>query len=82
MIPARAVPAIVVAALVLWPGAGMAYFGPGAGITMLGAIWGVLLAIGFALFALLAWPVRALLRRRRRPVVTASIDADKLDAGT
>ena len=50
-----------------WPAAALAYFGPGAGVTMLGAIWGVLLAIGFALFALLAWPVRALLRRRRKP---------------
>lgn len=64
----------------LWPDPAAAYFGPGAGVTMLGAIWGVLLAIGFALFALLAWPVKALLRRRRRPAADAAAVADKRDA--
>ncbi len=70
-----------VVAAVLWPGAGMAYFGPGAGVTMLSAIWGVLLAIGFAVFALLAWPVRALLRRRRTPAPPVTTGTAKPDAG-
>jgi hypothetical protein len=82
----RAVCSILTAILLgaaLWPAEAMAYFGPGAGITMLGAIWGVLLAIAFALFALLAWPVRAMLRRRRKPAADASPAgiAGKTDAG-
>ena len=67
-------------AAVFWPGAGMAYFGPGAGVTMLSAISGVLLAIGFAVFALLAWPVRALLRRRRTPAPPVTTGTPKPDA--
>ncbi|MFO1067106.1 MAG: hypothetical protein U1E14_01105 [Geminicoccaceae bacterium] len=49
-----------------WPEAAHAYFGPGAGITMLGALWGVILAVAFAIFAFLAWPIRALLRKRKK----------------
>ncbi len=43
----------------------MAYIGPGAGITMLGALWGVIVAVVLALGAVLFWPIRALLRRRK-----------------
>lgn len=52
----------------------MAYIGPGAGITMLGALWGVVVAVVLALGAILFWPIRALLRRRKTeptPTVTA-----------
>lgn len=42
-----------------------AYIGPGAGITMLGALWGVIAAVLLALGAVLFWPIRALLRRRK-----------------
>lgn len=42
-----------------------AYIGPGAGITMLGALWGVIAAIVLAIGAVLFWPIRALLRRRK-----------------
>ena len=45
----------------------LAYIGPGAGITMLGALWGVVVAVALALGAVLFWPVRALLRRRKPP---------------
>ena len=41
-----------------------AYVGPGAGLTMLGALWGVILALVFIIGGLLIWPVRAYLRRR------------------
>jgi uncharacterized membrane protein len=57
------------------PSAAWAYFGPGAGVTMLGALWGVLLAVAFALFAFLAWPVRAMLRRRNKAAEAASAAA-------
>lgn len=44
-------------------GPAMAYIGPGAGITMLGALWGVVVAVLLAIGAVLFWPIRALLRR-------------------
>jgi membrane protein implicated in regulation of membrane protease activity len=43
-----------------------AYVGPGAGITLLSALWAVLLAVVLALGGLLIWPVRALRRRLRQ----------------
>lgn len=83
MRPVLSLVAAIMVGAALWPADAMAYFGPGAGVTMLGAIWGVLLAIGFALFALLAWPIRAMLRRRRKPAVDAATAGipGKTDAG-
>jgi hypothetical protein len=49
-----------------------AYIGPGAGITMLGALWGVIVAVALALGAVLFWPIRVLLRKRRKPTATAA----------
>ena len=49
-----------------------AYIGPGAGITMLGALWGVIVAVALALGAVLFWPMRVLLRRLRRPSAPAA----------
>jgi hypothetical protein len=63
---------LVFAGVLLLPDGAHAYFGPGAGVTMLGAVWGVALAILFALFAVLAWPIRSLLRRRKRNAEAAS----------
>jgi hypothetical protein len=50
----------------------LAYIGPGAGITMLGALWGVIVAIALALGAVLFWPIRMMLRRRKKPALTTS----------
>lgn len=43
--------------------AALAYVGPGAGLSLLGALWGLLLAIGAALGFVIFWPIR---RARRR----------------
>lgn len=40
-----------------------AYVGPGAGITMLGALWAVILAVILAIGGILLWPLRAMLRK-------------------
>ncbi len=49
-----------------------AYIGPGAGITMLGALWGVIVAVALALGAVLFWPIRIMLRKRRKPAAPAA----------
>jgi membrane protein implicated in regulation of membrane protease activity len=45
--------------------AAFAYIGPGAGISLVSGILGVLGAIFLGLFAILAWPVRRMLKRRK-----------------
>jgi len=42
-----------------------AYIGPGAGLSVLGSLWAVLVGIVLALFAILSWPIRILWRRLR-----------------
>jgi hypothetical protein len=48
-----------------------AYIGPGAGLSVLGSLWAVLVGIVVALFAILSWPLRVLWRRMRRPRAAA-----------
>lgn len=50
---------------VLAPTAALAYVGPGAGLSLLGALWALVAAIATALLFIVAWPIRRALRRRR-----------------
>lgn len=43
-----------------------AYVGPGAGLTLLGALWGLILAIVMSVGFIILWPFRRLMRRRKR----------------
>lgn len=52
-------------AMMLAPLAAQAYVGPGAGLSLLGALWGVIAAIGAALLFVVLWPLRRMMRRRR-----------------
>lgn len=63
MNPRIASPLAIACALVAAPAA--AYIGPGAGLSLVGALWAVIVAVGAALFFILAWPLRRMLRRRR-----------------
>jgi membrane protein implicated in regulation of membrane protease activity len=44
-----------------------AYVGPGAGLSLLGALWGVAAAVVVALAFVVIWPVRRLIKRRAGP---------------
>jgi membrane protein implicated in regulation of membrane protease activity len=55
----------VAAVALLAAGPALAYVGPGAGLSVLGALWGLLIAIAAAVAFVVAWPVRRWLKRRR-----------------
>ncbi|MEX0839680.1 MAG: hypothetical protein WD034_09110 [Parvibaculum sp.] len=46
-------------------GPAAAYVGPGAGLSVIGALVGVLLAVGAAAVFVVGWPIRRMMRRRK-----------------
>jgi hypothetical protein len=48
-----------------------AYIGPGAGISVLGSLLGILATILVAIGAILFWPVRKLMKRRKAAAAAA-----------
>lgn len=58
------VAALAAAGLAFGAGPALAYIGPGAGLSLLGALWGVVAAVAAALLFLLVWPLRRLMRQR------------------
>ena len=49
----------------LFAGTAAAYVGPGAGITVLGALWGLIIGVVMAIGVILFWPIRMMLRKRK-----------------
>ncbi|WP_342596227.1 hypothetical protein AAGT95_08705 [Salinicola lusitanus] len=49
-----------------------AYVGPGAGLSLLTALWGIIAAVGMALFFVIMWPIRRMRRRRKAEAAAAS----------
>lgn len=43
-----------------------AYVGPGAGLSLLGALWGLLLSVGAALWFVIMWPLRRMRKRAQQ----------------
>ena len=60
--------AVVCLALVLLAQPAFAYIGPGAGISLLGSLFGLVAAIFVGLGVVLFWPIRRLMRRNRQSV--------------
>jgi hypothetical protein len=56
---------ILSAALLAATTPALAYVGPGAGLSLIGAFWALILAVATALFFLVAWPLRRMLRQSR-----------------
>jgi membrane protein implicated in regulation of membrane protease activity len=54
-----------------------AYIGPGAGLSMLGAFWGLVVAVLAALSFLLLWPIRKAFKKNAS---TAEADANEKPA--
>ena len=65
--------------LVLLPATAQAYVGPGAGLSLLGALWALLLALLAVVFFVFAWPIRRVLRRRREARADAENTAQEAD---
>ena len=42
-----------------------AYVGPGAGLSLLGALWALIIAVAAAIAFIFAWPIRRMRRRKR-----------------
>ncbi|WP_199270095.1 hypothetical protein [Stutzerimonas stutzeri] len=59
---------LIVAAL---PLLAHAYVGPGAGLGLLAALWGLVAAVGVAIFYVVMWPIRRMRRRRKAEQVAA-----------
>ncbi len=57
--------ALIVAATLL-PDLAIAYVGPGAAVSALGALWGLIVGIVVALAVILFWPIRILIRKMKQ----------------
>jgi hypothetical protein len=65
----------------LTPGLALAYVGPGAGISMLGALWGLIAGVVMALGVILFWPIRMMIRKiKANKAKAGDASADKADA--
>lgn len=56
---------LLLLALGTLPFAAHAYVGPGAGLGLLAALWGLVAAVGVAVFYVVMWPIRRMRRRRK-----------------
>lgn len=47
----------------------LGYIGPGAGIGLIGAFFGLLMSVGMALLMVILWPLRSALKKARTSTV-------------
>ncbi|TWH00585.1 hypothetical protein L598_001000000230 [Mesorhizobium sp. J18] len=65
------------AVAILAPTAAFAYVGPGAGLSLLGALWALVAAIATAVLFIVAWPIRKAMRRRQNSRVSQQQGQDE-----
>ena len=66
----------VAISLICFAGSASAYVGPGAGITVIGALWGLIAGVAVAIGVILFWPIRMMLRKRKANKEALVEDAD------
>jgi hypothetical protein len=59
----------------LFAGTAAAYVGPGAGISVLGALWGLIIGVVMAVGVILFWPIRMMIRKVKANKAGASDSA-------
>ena len=64
---------IAILLLAFLAGPAQAYVGPGAGISVLGSLLGILATILVAIGAIVFWPVRKLLKRRKAATAASQV---------
>jgi uncharacterized membrane protein len=68
---------ILAAIGLLFSGSAMAYVGPGAGISVLGALWGLIVGVVMALGVILFWPIRMMIRKNKAKKAAAAAEAQQ-----
>lgn len=71
----RVVSLIGLAACLFFSAPVLAYVGPGAGLSLLSALWGLLMAVLLAVGFVVMWPIKRWMKRRR----TDSAEDDDAD---
>lgn len=61
----KVVSLVVLAACVSFSAPVLAYVGPGAGLSLLSALWGLLLAVLLAVGFVVMWPIKRWMKRRQ-----------------
>lgn len=62
----------------LFSGSAMAYVGPGAGISVLGALWGLIVGVVMALAVILFWPIRMMIRKNKAKKAAAAAEGSEV----
>jgi hypothetical protein len=70
------------AAAILFTGTAAAYVGPGAGISVLGALWGLIIGVVMAVGVILFWPIRMMIRKMKANKAVAADSANPDTAAT